>query len=391
MKKHIFHVIGMPHTQINKEWVCCAYSMKLLKACEMFAPRGHEVILYSNEGADVGVDIEHVQILSEAERASFFGKHDPQKLYDLRWDANEPYWRLFNERAIEALKTRVGKGDFILSCSGNCQHPIAAAFPGSYSGIATGPMFVEAFVGYYGTFSRYRVFESHAHREWMMGAAGWKVSDNDTVVCENYWNLDDFVVRPISDDANDFIEGVGNEYYLFLGRIIPDKGWGVAVDVCRDIGAKLIVAGQGGVGEEFLADPRNSHVFFFGRADTAERARLMSGAIACFCPTDFREPFGGTAVEAQLAGSPAITTDHGAFTQTVAEEWRCTSHREFVEAALRAQKLTSVDRANIKLKASSLYSLDAIAVKYEKYFNRLYSRWFNGYYEMRDLETLTLP
>jgi glycosyltransferase involved in cell wall biosynthesis len=391
MKTHCLHLLGLPHTTITKEFNCCAYSQKILKLAGMLAPRGHEVILYSNEGADVGVDIECVDILSEAERASWFGKHDPQKLYDLRWDANEPYWRLFNDRCIEALKLRVAKGDFICSWSGNCQAPIAMAFPGSHTGIATGPFFVEAGVGYYGTFSRYRVFESHAHREWMMGAAGHKVSDNDTIVCENYWDLEDFVVKPISDDANEFIEGVGSDYYLFLGRIIVDKGWNVAVDVCRDIGAKLIIAGQGGVGQEFLDDSRNDHVFFFGRADTAERARLMSGAIACFCPTDFREPFGGTAVEAQLAGSPAITTDHGAFTQTVEEGWRCASHREFVEAALRAQKLTSADRANIKLKASSLYSLDAIAVKYERYFDRLYARWFEGYYEMRNLETLTLP
>jgi glycosyltransferase involved in cell wall biosynthesis len=117
----------------------------------------------------------------------------------------------------------------------------------------------------------------------------------------------------------------------------------------------------------------------------------MTGAIATIAPTHFREPFGGVAVEAQLCGCPAITTDHGAFVETVEPEWRCTTHREFVEACERAQTLTAADRANLKIRAASMFSLDAIAVKYERYFDRLYARWWEGHYEMRDLETLTLP
>jgi glycosyltransferase involved in cell wall biosynthesis/SAM-dependent methyltransferase len=365
-----FHVLGLVHTQINAEYVHCAYSQKVRKFCQMMVPRGHSVTLYSPEGADV--PCENVEVMSEAERASYFGPHDPQKLYDLLWDSGQPYWQLFNQRCIESLRSRVRKGDFILTTSGCVQQPVADAFPGSYSGPPGPVFFVEPFIGYYGTFSRYRVYESHAHREWCMGKANVGTADNDTAVVENYWNLDDFVVREVSPKVKAF--QAKGPYYLFFGRVIPVKGWHVAVEVTRHIGARLIIAGQGDPG---VLEP---HVDFFGAADVADRAALVTGAIACFCPTAFREPFGGTAVESQLCGTPAITTDHGAFTQTVDEEWRCNTHREFIEAARHAAKLLPSQRALIKKDAEAKYSLEAIAPKFERYFQRLTDRWGAGYY-----------
>jgi glycosyltransferase involved in cell wall biosynthesis len=367
--KFRFHVLGLVHTAINKDYICCAYSQKLKKFCDMVVPRGHHVTLYSNEGADV--PCENVQIFSEEERAHFFGSHDRKKLYDLKWDSNEPYWQRFNDRCIEALRPRVKKGDFILTAAGNVARPIGDAFPGSYSGNQQTVCLAEPFVGYYGIFSRYWAAESHAHREWLMGSLGCKVENNDTAVIENYWDLRDFEVVDLPHVKALQTKG---PYYIFVGRIIPDKGWGVAVDVCRDIGARLILCGQGDPG------PLPDHVEFFGPANVQERAALVTGAIGAFCATHFREPFGGTAVEAQLCGTPAITTDHGAFTQTVEERWRCASHREFIIAARLAMTLTPSERAVIRTSAESKYSLEAIAPKFERFFQRIIDRFGAGWY-----------
>lgn len=370
--RHRFHVLGFPHTQTNRTHICCAYTQKLVKLAKMLGPH-HEIFDYSNEGFDTTLPvIEHVDILSNTERESFFGEHDPQRLYDLRWEGAQPYWKLFNERAIEALTPRVQKGDFILTLAGaDCHQAIGNAFPGSYSDVAQTVMMVEAGIGYYGTFSRYRVFESHGHREWLMGNRNQRVGDFDTAVIPNYFDLSEF-----PDNAPWPFEDSDKPYYLFIGRIIPDKGWEIAVEVTAELGCELVVAGQGSPGRELPP-----HVIFVGAADVEQRAMLMRHATAVFAPTVFREPFGGVAVEAQLSGCPAITTDWGAFVETVTPEWRCSTHREFVMAAERAAHLTDTQRQELRWNAARRYSLEAVRPLYERYFDRLYSLWGKGYYE----------
>ena len=389
-----FHVLGLVHTQINAEYVHCAYSQKLRKFGLMMKPRGHEVIYYSNEGADVETfGCENVQMLTEAERASFFGGHDRQKLYDLLWDSNQPYWKLLHSRAIPALRQRVKKGDFILSAAGCVDQPVANMFPGSYSGTPQDVMWVEAFIGYYGVFSRYRVFESETHREWMAGRADLRVEDNDSAAIANYWDLADFVVpsgsiSPKWQEPQTWLRG--RPYYAFVGRVINEKGIGIADQVAADVGLPLVIAGQGNWA---VPSEDADMVFKFGAANVAERAAIMTNAVAGLNPTSFREPFGGTAVEFQLCGTPALTTDHGAFTQTTEARWRCASHREFVEAAKRAQILTPRDRHWIRTKAEERFSLDAVYPLYLRYFTRLADRWGQGWYapEPFDVSTLRNP
>jgi glycosyltransferase involved in cell wall biosynthesis/SAM-dependent methyltransferase len=370
-----FHMITMPHVQVNKSWNACAYTQKDVKFVSMMFPRGHELIVYANEGSKLEYDVEIVTALTEEERAGFFGGPlDRQKLIDLKWDANEPYWRLQLQRILGPLKSRVRKGDFILSLSGCCHQPIAECFPGSYKDTPETAMWVEYGTGYYGTFSRYVVSESSSHREWLHGRKNSTYESNDDTVVPNYFDVRDF---PVVDRPKE-LNGISLEepYYLFLGRVINSKGTDIALDTIKEIpGSRLIIAGQG---NEYTPHPQ---VTRFGHATIEERNILMQHAIAVLNPTHFREPFGGTAVEAQIAGAPAITTDHGAFCETTEDRWRCASHREFIEATLAAQWLTSDDRAAIRKRAIDKWSLEAIAPRYERYFQRLFDRWGAGWYQ----------
>lgn len=377
--KFRFHLLGFPHTATSRDYNACAYTSKIKKFIDMMMPRGHECIHYGNEGSDV--PCEHVQILTEAERAGWFGSHDRQKPYTLAWDNGQPYWQAFNTKAAAELLKRVKKGDFILTLAGNCQRPIADCFPNSYYGIPGHAMFVEYGIGYYGTFSCYRVFESQTHREGVYGRANNRQVCFTDEVIPNYFDLRDFEASP--DERVRKIQD-GGPYYLFMGRPNQDKGWPIAVDACARIGARLVLAGQGDFGE------LPARVIRWGYASIEERAALMRGAVATFAPTLYREPFGGVAVESQLCSTPCLTTSHGAFTETVEARWRCTTMREFVDAARAAAQLTPEERTAIRLRAESLYSLEAVAPQYERYFSRLYSLWGGGFYEMRDLELIRM-
>ena len=97
-------------------------------------------------------------------------------------------------------------------------------------------MTVEYGIGYNGTFAKYRVFESYAHMHKIWGAQGGYDPDGKfyDAVIPNYLNPNDYPFKAEKQD-----------YYLYLGRLIKRKGIDIAVETCKRIGARLVVAGQG--------------------------------------------------------------------------------------------------------------------------------------------------
>ena len=88
-------------------------------------------------------------------------------------------------------------------------------------------------------------------------------------------------------------------------------------------------------------------------------------------------------MEAQACGTPVITTDWGAFTETVIDGvtgFRCRTFGEFKRAA---EKVETLDPHVIRDHAVNSYSLDVIGKKYEDYFVRLLHLWDDGWYEGR--------
>ena len=164
------------------------------------------------------------------------------------------------------------------------------------------------------------------------------------------------------------------DYYLYLGRLIDRKGYNIAVEVCKKLNKRLIIAGPG-------IPPEYGE--YVGVVGPEERAKLMAGATALFAPTIYLEPFGNIVPEAHFCGTPTITTDWGAFTETNINGltgYRCRSFQEFCDAT---EMVKSLDPAKIWKRAIDTYSLPVIAQKYDKYFNKLLTLWDDGWYSYK--------
>jgi glycosyltransferase involved in cell wall biosynthesis len=225
-------------------------------------------------------------------------------------------------------------------------------------------MVVEFGVGYSGVFSNYRVFESYA---WMHAIYA---QHRDAAAADG--SFFDAVI-PGYLDPDMFPMGKGDgDYYLYIGRMVARKGVDIAAHICKTIGARLIFAGPG--------NHIPNYGEYLGTVGPEKRAELMGGAIATFVPTLYLEPFGNVNIESQACGTPVITTDWGAFTETVVEGvtgFRCRNVEEFI---LATQNVKNLDRQVIRDRAISLYSVDVIAKQYEKYFHRLETLWGDGWY-----------
>jgi glycosyltransferase involved in cell wall biosynthesis len=367
--KFRFHVISLPHTQTTKEYTACAYTMKVLKFCKMMKSLGHEVYLYASDENEAPCD-ELINIVTKKEQAEWFGDYDHKtNMFNIVWDANLPYWKTPNERAIKEIKKRAKPKDFVCIIGGNCQKQIADGLPDLMS--------VEYGIGYEGTFAKFRVFESYAHMHYCSGLAR---DDNghfyDTVI-PNYFDPEEFTLREKKDD-----------FYLFIGRLIPRKGPEMAVEVTRRIGAKLVLAGQGVkkiegnkiYGEENMI-LEGDHIKHMGHADIKQRNELMGRAKAVFVCTYYLEPFGGVSIEPMFCGTPVITTDFGAFPENIIHGdvgYRVRTMGEAVWAANNLDKLKSP--AKIRQYAMKNFSMDRIKNLYQAYFEQLYTLWDDGWY-----------
>ncbi len=366
-----FHVIGLPHTQTHQRHSACAFTMKIWHFIQMMHSLGHEVIHYGAEGSSV--EGEHVEVISRKSQEMYFGKWNPQALYNVDWSGKAAYWKQLNERSAQEINKRKQVGDFVCVVHGRLAQPLIGLVGGD-------AMVVEYGIGYNGPFSPYRVFESYAHMHKIWGAEGGYDPDGKfyDAVIPNYFNPDDYPYKAEKQD-----------YFLYLGRLIQRKGIHIAVETCKRLGARLVVAGQGMKsfeGGTLVCDDGNVYpgVEYVGFADVAKRAQLMSNAKGVFVPTTYIEPFGGVAVEAQFAGTPAITTDFGAFPETVEQGktgFRCHTLDEFVHAA---NNVTSLSPLYIHQRAVAKYSMDVVRYQYETYFKRLGDLRGEGWYARHD-------
>jgi glycosyltransferase involved in cell wall biosynthesis len=259
----------------------------------------------------------------------------------------------FNARAADAIRWRMRPDDLILLTAGTAQRAIAAAVPELKS--------VEFSIGYAGTFARYRVFMSYAWMHTVYGArTGGEGSRSDGL-------FDDEVI-PGFHDAQQFpFQPHKEAYFLFMGRLIERKGIGIAADVAQAKRRPLVIAGEG--------PDRPAYGRYFGVVGPKFRGELMGRAAAVLMPTTYVEPFGNVAVEAMMCGTPVITTDWGAFPETVVQGvtgFRCRSFRQFLEAA---DAVSTLDPQRIRDHALAHYSLEAVAPRYEAYFERIAQGW----------------
>lgn len=376
-EKFRFHVVGLPHTQTTSDYLHCAYTQKTIKFCKMMKSLGHQVYLYASEDNDAPCD-ELITIAKKAEQAKWFDNYDfkhqlPNKLI---WDPSLEYWKTTNQRAARAIKQRAKPRDFICVLGGNCQQQIAELVPQL--------MTVEYGIGYTGPFSAYKVFESYAHMHWLYGRNNIEDGQILDTVIPNYFDPKDFPFKRKKDD-----------FLLYAGRLVKRKGVEMAVEAAKRTGNKLVMIGQGVIGQKGnqiisnelplesgevlkLGPPgsessyhSSGFVLHLGPADRFMRGQLMSRAKGVFLTSEYLEPFGGTSIEPMFCGTPVITTDWGAFPENIVDQKVGYRVRTLGEAIWAVENLNKLKPDAIRRYALNNFALDRVRWQYQAYFEQL--------------------
>ena len=351
-----FHLPGLAHLQTIRENSCCAFTQKIIRLARMLRAEGGYVMFYGVEGSKIECD-EYNVVLSKKDWDKDFGGYD-SSANQFKHGFEYPATNIFNRNMIELVNKRKQQKDFILMPMGSYHKPVADA---------VNLMTVESGIGYRNTFAKYQIFDSYT---WMMYVYGKenKIGSAYHTVIPNCYDLNEFPFQEKKED-----------YFLYMGRCNFDKGIVVAIEVAKQLGTKLIIIGQGDYarGSEWKG---YSNIERRNAVGPKEQIELLGKARGLFVPTLYVEPFGMIAVEAQFCGTPVITTDWGAFPETVLDGvsgFRCHILKDFVEATKNIDK---IDPKKCREWAESKFSLAVGQRLYAQYFQRLSNLWGKGWY-----------
>ena len=337
-----FHILGLPHTVTTKDYNACAFTQKILKLCAMLHRGGHWVVHYGHEKSQVECT-EHVTITTDALLIESYGEYDWKKQF-FKYAHGDAVSNAHETNAILEVGKRKQPRDFLLCIW--WQDRVAAAHPDL--------IVVDPGIGNIRrTWAPFNVFESYAVMHMCTNPCKWY----DCVI-PNYFDPEDFEYREKKDG-----------YLLFLARMTTLKGLGIASDIARFTGMKLIVAGQGDFRQATGNDPA-PNVEVVGYADVETRRKLLAGATALLQPSHYSEPFGGVVVEAMMSGTPVITSDWGAFPEIVVHGktgFRCRTMDHFVWAARNAHTIKPQDCREWAMN----FSMERVYKMYMEYFSML--------------------
>lgn len=343
------HLLALPNAQTTREYSLDGFAMCTIRFAKLMKGLGHTVILYGSEENEAPCD-EFVTCISKEDQKTLLGTSEYQHA---AIDERYPLWQMANVKmSIEVGKRKQPK-DFLCMIGGASQKYVSDYHPDL--------MCVEYSIGYQGSFSPYRVYESQIWRHWTHGKQGIEDGRFFDEVIPVFFDKDEF---PVCYEPKN--------YFLYVGRFVRRKGVQIACDAAKQADVEFYSIGH-------ASEHLPTYGTNLGPLPIDQRNEWMSNAKAVITPTQYIEPFCCVAVEAQMCGTPVISTDFGGFTETVEHGktgFRCNYMGEFVKAI---RDIGQIDRKYVRQRAVNNYSMEAAAPQYQKYFDRLSLLWDGGW------------
>jgi glycosyltransferase involved in cell wall biosynthesis len=163
-------------------------------------------------------------------------------------------------------------------------------------------------------------------------------------------------------------------YVCFLGRFDRDKNPHLAIQLALSLGVKIKLAGkidhqgEGYFEEEVAKYFDHPLVDYLGELDFDAKIDLLSNARCNLHPTNFREPFGLSVLEAAYCGTPTMAIARGSMPELIEPDRTGLLVEDFLEGRSRLEDAYKMDREYIALRARQLFNYRAMAEEYVEIF-----------------------
>jgi glycosyltransferase involved in cell wall biosynthesis len=176
-------------------------------------------------------------------------------------------------------------------------------------------------------------------------------------------------------------------YMAFLGRISPEKGPHLAIEIAKATGIPLKMAGKVDpfdvdyFEEQIKPQIDGELIQFLGEADHFMKNELMGRAFVTLFPITWREPFGLVTIESMAAGTPVIAMNLGSVPEVMADGvsgYICNTVAECIEAVA---KVPALSRAACREYVAQRFGIEQMAAGYEAVYQQILDAKFarNGH------------
>lgn len=170
------------------------------------------------------------------------------------------------------------------------------------------------------------------------------------------------------------------DFFVWLGRFVPEKAPHLAIEAARRAGVKLVLAGtidrhvQDAVNYfQNIIKPQidNEQIRYIGPVNMKEKMSLLSRATGFLNPIEWEEPFGMVMIEAMALGCPVISFARGAAPEIVVHRKTGFLVHDVDEMVRFIPRITEIDREATRQYVENHFSSRVMAEKYMKVYKKV--------------------
>ena len=170
-------------------------------------------------------------------------------------------------------------------------------------------------------------------------------------------------------------QACAGDHLIFLGRIHPDKGVHLAIEVARRSGLPLLIAGiiqDRTYFQEQIQPHLGQKIRYIGPVDVSGKNELFARARALLHLNTIPERFGLVLAEANAAGVPVIAMDLGSCREVIRDGETGFLVSSVDQAVQALERVDEIDRGACRRRVQHCFSIETMVEAYERIYAAIF-------------------
>jgi glycosyltransferase involved in cell wall biosynthesis len=170
------------------------------------------------------------------------------------------------------------------------------------------------------------------------------------------------------------------DFFVWLGRFIPDKGVHLAIEAAKQAHVPIVLAGtidryaQESIQyfhQEIKPQIDGKQVRYIGPVNLKEKISLLSRACGFLNPIQWEEPFGMVMIESMALGCPVISFARGAAPEIIVHGETGFLVEDLDEMVQYIPRINEIDRVVTRMHVVKNFSVQVMTKQYLKIYEKL--------------------